>query len=629
MRVPGRLRRQSQQLRAGPADQLARLRRARDVRRARRAALPGLHSRRRCPTARARPAASACSPRGASKCCAARSRRSTATRPGGVISVFTEDPAPTPVVDVHAAASAATRRTTPASRRPAPRAAVGYVVAANHFDTDGYREHSAAPRDVVNAKLVFAPADADARDGDRQLAASTRFAGSARADAGAGRRRSAPGRSRRASCSTRARRSTSCRAALRSSRSSRRNTTLRVTGYGGTRQIGQYLALTGVGATSSGGVVNLDRNYGGIGARFICAASWSGAPVGVLGRRRRRPHARAAAGLRQQQRRAGRAAARRGRHRRAAATSTPKLEWHALPRAVAHARRAHEPRALRLGRSLHRRRRTRTTAARAPTTTRARSPASSGMRADDLNVYASYGQGFETPTFAELAYRPVGRGPQSRARPRDVDVGRGRAQVAAHRRGSASTSRSSPPTPTRRSSSTPRPAAARRTATRARRAAADSRRRGTPISAPASPRTPTTRSSRPSSPTLRHRPAAGRGARGRAPAGRAAATGVRRARLDAGRLLRLQRGGGGAVRRAASTSTTATPRTRRRIRSATRASASRRPRGNAQLREYVRVNNIANVNYIGSVIVGDTNGRYFEPAPGRNWFAGVSVNVAF
>ena len=28
------------------------------------------------------------------------------------------------------------------------------------------------------------------------------------------------------------------------------------------------------------------------------------------------------------------------------------------------------------------------------------------------------------------------------------------------------------------------------------------------------------------------------------------------------------------------------------------------------------------------MIVGDTNGRYFEPAPGRNWFAGVSVDVA-
>ena len=51
--------------------------------------------------------------------------------------------------------------------------------------------------------------------------------------------------------------------------------------------------------------------------------------------------------------------------------------------------------------------------------------------------------------------------------------------------------------------------------------------------------------------------------------------------------------------------------------------------GRVRLREYVRVNNIANVQYVGSVIVGDTNGRYFEPAPGRNWFAGITLDVAF
>jgi iron complex outermembrane receptor protein len=51
--------------------------------------------------------------------------------------------------------------------------------------------------------------------------------------------------------------------------------------------------------------------------------------------------------------------------------------------------------------------------------------------------------------------------------------------------------------------------------------------------------------------------------------------------------------------------------------------------GNTRFTEYVRVNNLTDANYIGSVIVGDTNGRYFEPAPGRNWFAGVSVNVVF
>ncbi len=48
-----------------------------------------------------------------------------------------------------------------------------------------------------------------------------------------------------------------------------------------------------------------------------------------------------------------------------------------------------------------------------------------------------------------------------------------------------------------------------------------------------------------------------------------------------------------------------------------------------KISEYVRVNNIANVNYVGSVIVGDTNARYYEPAPGRNWYAGVSVSAAF
>jgi iron complex outermembrane receptor protein len=50
--------------------------------------------------------------------------------------------------------------------------------------------------------------------------------------------------------------------------------------------------------------------------------------------------------------------------------------------------------------------------------------------------------------------------------------------------------------------------------------------------------------------------------------------------------------------------------------------------GKATWREFVRVNNLFDRNYAGSVIVGDTNGRFFEPAPGRNWFAGASVQMA-
>ena len=48
-----------------------------------------------------------------------------------------------------------------------------------------------------------------------------------------------------------------------------------------------------------------------------------------------------------------------------------------------------------------------------------------------------------------------------------------------------------------------------------------------------------------------------------------------------------------------------------------------------RLREYVRVNNLFDRNYIGSVIVGDTNRRYYEPAPGRNWMLGVSAAYQF
>jgi iron complex outermembrane recepter protein len=49
--------------------------------------------------------------------------------------------------------------------------------------------------------------------------------------------------------------------------------------------------------------------------------------------------------------------------------------------------------------------------------------------------------------------------------------------------------------------------------------------------------------------------------------------------------------------------------------------------GAATWRAFVRVNNLFDRNYAGSVIVGDTNGRFFEPAPGRNWFVGAGVDV--
>ena len=48
-----------------------------------------------------------------------------------------------------------------------------------------------------------------------------------------------------------------------------------------------------------------------------------------------------------------------------------------------------------------------------------------------------------------------------------------------------------------------------------------------------------------------------------------------------------------------------------------------------QLKAFGRINNLFDRNYIGSVIVGDTNRRYYEAAPGRNWVLGASARYGF
>lgn len=47
------------------------------------------------------------------------------------------------------------------------------------------------------------------------------------------------------------------------------------------------------------------------------------------------------------------------------------------------------------------------------------------------------------------------------------------------------------------------------------------------------------------------------------------------------------------------------------------------------LTEYARIDNLFDEKYIGSVRVNDTNTRFYEPAPGRNWIIGVKANYVF
>lgn len=48
-----------------------------------------------------------------------------------------------------------------------------------------------------------------------------------------------------------------------------------------------------------------------------------------------------------------------------------------------------------------------------------------------------------------------------------------------------------------------------------------------------------------------------------------------------------------------------------------------------KVQTYARMDNILDRNYIGSVIVNDGNGRFFEPVDGLNWSAGLSISKVF
>lgn len=43
----------------------------------------------------------------------------------------------------------------------------------------------------------------------------------------------------------------------------------------------------------------------------------------------------------------------------------------------------------------------------------------------------------------------------------------------------------------------------------------------------------------------------------------------------------------------------------------------------------LRVDNLFDRDYVGSVIIGESNGRFYEPGAGRNWYAGMNLEYAF
>ncbi len=48
-----------------------------------------------------------------------------------------------------------------------------------------------------------------------------------------------------------------------------------------------------------------------------------------------------------------------------------------------------------------------------------------------------------------------------------------------------------------------------------------------------------------------------------------------------------------------------------------------------RFKQFARINNLLDRRYVGSLIVGDANQRFYEAAPGRNWLLGASAQYAF
>ncbi len=151
---------------------------------------------------------------------------------------------------------------------------VSYNLAVSRFDTDGYRDHSAARRDSGNAKLSFDLGDErrldlvintlDLPDADDPLGLSWAQV------------QQNPQQATAVATQFDTRKSVRQRqAGLVYQQPLGEAQTLRLMGYGGQREVEQFLALPAVAQANplnSGGVIDLDNDYGGVDARW----TWQG-----------------------------------------------------------------------------------------------------------------------------------------------------------------------------------------------------------------------------------------------------------------------------------------------------------------------------------------------------------------
>jgi len=170
---------------------------------------------------------------------------------GGVIAVFTEDGRLPPSLTANVGAGSYGARTA-GLKANGVAGSLGYVVATSRFDTDGYRRHSAATRDLANVKLTLEPsADTSLTllgSGQEQPESQDPL-GLTRPQWEADPRQVDPAALQFDTRKTI--RQTQGGAHLEHRLS--RELALKVVGHAGARAVRQYLAFSGAGAASSGG----------------------------------------------------------------------------------------------------------------------------------------------------------------------------------------------------------------------------------------------------------------------------------------------------------------------------------------------------------------------------------------
>lgn len=189
---------------------------------------------------------------------------------GGVIAIFSED-AP-PGLRITPQLSAGSFNTWRLGAQVAgTQGALGYTLDASRFATDGARDHSAARRDLANARLKFRVADSTSVTvvvNRVDMPAAQDALGLTRAESNANPNQASP-----AALTFNTRKSTrQVQSGVVLDHALAPANQVRLSAYAGDRAIQQYQAIpvaTQAPATHPGGVIDLDRAFHGLDARWI------------------------------------------------------------------------------------------------------------------------------------------------------------------------------------------------------------------------------------------------------------------------------------------------------------------------------------------------------------------------